>query len=107
VFLRSLLWWRLEPAPERAQLDPAPAELWQRPACAVAAGSTWVAYLPRATGRMVLKGIEPLAWIARWLDPRTGATHDAGSVDVSPSHKWRAPEAPSEEDWVLVLTVDG
>lgn len=105
-FLRGLPWWRLEPAPERIQLDPPPREYWQRPACAVAPGSAWVVYLPRATGRAVLKGIEPLTWRARWLDPRTGATRDAGPVDVSAARTWHAPEASSADDWVLALTAE-
>ncbi len=103
-FLRSLPWWRLQPAPERVQLDPAPPDLSQRPFGAIAPHLAWIVYLPRANGRVILKGIEPASWQARWFDPRTAALQEAGPVQVGPDHTWRAPRAPSEEDWVLVLT---
>lgn len=104
AFLRGIQWWDLEPSPECVQLDPAPGEFWQRPACTRIRSSVWIIYLPRATGQVIVKGIEPLVWRARWLDPRGGGTHDIGVIDVPASRKWRAPQAPSEDDWVLVLT---
>jgi hypothetical protein len=102
--LRSLSWWRLEPAPERVQPDPSPVEPTRRPCCAIAPGSTWVVYLPKASGEVTLKGIEPRSWRGRWLDPRSGGTLEVGPVEAGPDLKWRAPRAPSEDDWVLLLT---
>ena len=101
--LRTLPWWRLQPASERVQLDPSPGELSQRPFCAIAPDSTWVVYLPRATGQVVLKGIEPAAWRAAWFDPRTGGVQEVGAVEPTADHKWRAPASPSPDDWILVL----
>jgi hypothetical protein len=104
VRLRALPWWRLEPRPERVQLDPEPTDPTRRPAGAVAQGAAWVVYAHGAAGRPVLSGVEPLEWRAAWLDPRTGEEHAIGSARPDASALWRAPPAPSAEDWVLVLT---
>ncbi|MBV9353928.1 MAG: DUF4038 domain-containing protein [Chloroflexi bacterium] len=101
--LRRLRWWDLQPAPERVQLDPSPGAL-DRPACAVVASDCWLVYAPKATGRLTLKGIPPLDWLAFWVDPRLGSVQAIGRADVGPSWRWQAPEAPTTEDWLLVLT---
>jgi hypothetical protein len=116
--LRELPWWQLVPSPERVALDatppgvlpdpasglPAPSTL-RAPACAHVPARLYVAYLPSGAGlgQLVLKGIEEAPWRARWLDPRTGASHLIGAVTLDQTHVWRAPTAPSAEDWVLIL----
>jgi hypothetical protein len=100
--MRSLPWWLLEPAPERIELDPPPSGN-RRPVCAVVPGSLFVAYLPDGVGTLILKGIEPGEWRARWLDPRSGEGRDAGAVEVASDWKWRAPSPPSGEDWALIV----
>ena len=103
--LRRLPWWRLRPAPERAELDPLEPDPRLRPACAVAPGQTWLVYLPRAEGRLTLKGLDPLPWRAAWIDPRTGARTEIGPARPSALElAWSAPPAPSTEDWLLLLT---
>jgi hypothetical protein len=102
-FLRSVAWWRLRPAPERVELDPTPLQI-RRPFCAIVDSALWIVYVPTAEGKLLLKGLAPLAWQAAWLDPRTGEQHVIGAVQVGLTHRWQAPAAPTTEDWVLVLT---
>jgi hypothetical protein len=102
--LRALPWWRLRPGPEHVRLDPHPPQPIHRPVCAVAPRAAWVAYVPRAVGHLVLSGVESLDWRARWLDPRTGDEQVIGPVQPDRTAVWRAPSAPSDDDWVLVLT---
>jgi hypothetical protein len=45
------------------------------------------------------------AWRAHWFDPRTGDEHPVGAATLDQTHVWRAPTAPSAEDWVLVVEV--
>ncbi len=103
TFLRLLPWWRLQPAPERVQLDPDPVLAPRRACCAIVPDEAWVVYLPASSGAVTLKGIKPASWRAAWFDPRRGTTADAGPVDVGLDHKWQAPRPPTAEDWVLVL----
>jgi hypothetical protein len=65
-----------------------------------------VVYRPQVSGDVTLKGIEPRAWRASWIDPRAGTAQGAGPVDVGIDLTWRAPSAPSDEDWLLVVTAD-
>lgn len=104
--LRTLPWWRLRPAPERVQLDPPPAT-HARAACAIAPGEVWLVYLPAAAGAATLKGLEPGAWAARWLDPRTGDEQALGPATADDTWKWRPPAPPAAGDWVLILTRAG
>ncbi|MBV9173470.1 MAG: DUF4038 domain-containing protein [Chloroflexi bacterium] len=101
-FLRTLEWWRLRPAPERVQIEPAPT-IDHRPFCAVVEDELWLVYAPAASGRLRLKGVRPLDWTALWFDPRTGAEHTIGRVEVGLDQRWQAPPSPSAEDWLLVL----
>jgi hypothetical protein len=103
--LRALPWWLLRPSPERVRLDPPSPQPIDRPVCAIAPGAAWVVYVPRAVGNVVLSGLESRDWRAHWLDPRTGE-EQAIETPVRPDREaiWRAPGAPSEEDWVLVLS---
>jgi hypothetical protein len=101
--LRALPWWRLRPCPERAELDPLESDPRWRPACAVAPGEAWLTYLPRAQGQVTLKGLAPWPWRARWVDPRTGQPRPIGPAQPGLDLAWRAPPAPSTEDWLLLL----
>jgi len=100
--LKTLPWWELRPAPERVQMDPAPG-IYHRPFCAIATDRAWVVYLPEGKGQAILKGVSPGAWRARWFDPRTGEEREIAPVEPDPNHKWRAPAAPTSDDWVIVL----
>ncbi|MGH2559471.1 MAG: DUF4038 domain-containing protein [Thermomicrobiales bacterium] len=102
--VQTLPWWQLQPAPERVQLDPSAARDVARPVCAVVLGQLWIAYQPTGGGRLILKGIEPGAWRARWFDPRTGAEQPVGPVEVDRNLKWTAPLPPTQDDWVLIVT---
>jgi hypothetical protein len=102
--LRALPWHRLTPGPERVALEIAPSEQWRVPACATVDETTIVVYVPEANGRFIVRGMAEAAWTGRWLDPRSGAVHALASFTVGITGVWRAPAAPSAEDWVLVLT---
>lgn len=100
--LKSLPWWQFRPAPERVQIDPPPL-VTRRAFCAIAEGRAWVVYLPAGAGQLTLKGVTPDDWRARWFDPRTGESRDLGEVKSDGSRKWRAPAAPTPDDWTFVL----
>ena len=57
----------------------------------------------REGGRLVLTGLEPMVWGARWFDPRRGDELDLGPITPDANRSWRAPAPPSHDDWVLVL----
>ena len=84
-------------------MEPPAADPSMRPFCA-AAPDSWVVYVPEASGRVAVKGLPLEGWQARWVDPRTGETQDIGSVEPDRNRVWRAPLAPSAEDWVLILS---
>jgi len=113
--LRSLPWWRLRPAPERVQLNPPPAGPNGRAFCATS-DDTWLIYLPGTaldgpTGarHVIIKGLtaqvqlQDQGWRASWFNPRTGQEQVAGGVELPGNLRWRSPNAPSEDDWVLLL----
>lgn len=101
--LRSIDWWRLRPAPERVQMDPALGDLHHRPFCAIADERTWLLYAPEGAGRLTLKGIRSATWAGQWCDPRTGERQPVGPIDIGITHCWQAPPSPSRDDWVLLL----
>ena len=101
--LRSLPWWRLRPCPERVALAPPAPDLHRRPFCARVPGELYLAYAPSAEGNLVLKGLEEGAWRARWIDPRDGTTHELGALEMGIERVWRAPTAPSPDDWLLMV----
>jgi len=107
--LRAVPWWKLEPCPERVEVTGGPPHAEGsplKPACARAAGEAWVAYVPAVPGpegRVTLKGLEDGDWSATWIDPRTGARHDAGRARAALDGCWRTPPTPHDDDWVLVL----
>jgi hypothetical protein len=112
--LRALPWWRLEPAPERVALDPAPRDRLDdpyrayagvdlRPACAWIPDELLVAYAPAAEGRIVVRGLEPGDWAANWVDPRSGRASAIGPAAPAETGLWVAPPAPSGDDWALIV----
>jgi hypothetical protein len=105
--LRRLPWWRLQPAPERVWQTPQPLTSTDRACCAVAPDACWVVYQPRGAARLTLKGLARRAWTARWFDPRTGAEHPAGPVELALDRSWHAGAPPTADDWVLIVTSDG
>jgi hypothetical protein len=108
-FLRSLRWWELRPAPERARSVNRKAPRERQPACGIlpdGPDARWIVYLPAdsfASANVLLLGVEAGRWRARWLDPRTGTEHEIGPVEVPDDGIWPAPPRPSPDDWVLVL----
>ena len=104
ALLRTLPWWRLAPCPERVRLEPAPTDVDHRAACARVADDLFLAYLPRAAGHPLVKGLEPAAdWMAHWFDPRTGERHAISDVAIGQDGIWRAPAVPGTDDWVLLV----
>lgn len=97
--LRGLPWHQLEPAPERVDIDP----LAQPPAAAHAPGRLWLVYAPAGARAIVLKGVEPIAWRARWVDLRSGDGHDIEHVLIDNARRWRVPAPPDPRDWLLML----
>ena len=61
---------------------------------------------PTNPASVLLLGVEADTWRARWLDPRTGAEHKIGPVDVSPEGIWPSPPRPGSDDWVLILDAE-
>jgi len=114
--LREWSWWRLQPTPERARSVSPETPPARQPACARIPGEGWLVYLPADDHDVELLGLNVPGvgglgvaghgWRARWLDPRDGAEHAIGAVDVPGDGIWRAPERPSDEDWVLLLSAE-
>jgi len=105
-FLRERSWWRLQPTPERARSVSPDTPPERQPACARVPGACWIVYLPEDSGDIELLGVERRDWRASWFDPHDGAEQQIGRVDVPGDGVWRAPERPSEDDWVLVLSAE-
>ena len=103
TFLRGLPWWRLRPAPERTRRDPA-LDPTGPPACAHVPGEWWLAYWPGGRGQLLLLGLEEGDWRARWFDPRGGEERPLGTIHPAADGVWRAPETPTLDDWLLVLS---
>ena len=103
ALLRALPWRRLAPRPERVRLDP-PADA-RGPAGRGASrrAGPGSSTCRRAGRRSRSRGWSRGGWRARWLDPRTGAEQAIGAAEPGLDLAWRAPGAPTAEDWVLVL----
>jgi hypothetical protein len=121
-------WWRFRPLftavgqervhPERSRRVSCPT--WDDPErispfAAGIPGAVWVIYLTTdsiETKFWGLKGksiqIEPGAhYRAYFHNPRTGADKEVGPVEADSSGRWRIPQKPSREDWVLVVEDKG
>lgn len=114
--VRALPWWQLVPTPERVHLVPeidhrtqpesvhqSPPTATMAPVCATVPDRLLLAYLPAAQGQLVVKGLAPRAWRARWIDPRSGAEHALPKAVPAVDLSYRPPAPPSTDDWVLLL----
>ncbi|HEX7899509.1 MAG TPA: DUF5060 domain-containing protein [Planctomycetota bacterium] len=89
AFLSGVEAWRLEPRDELARNEAY---------CLAEPGRRYVLYQPE--GRPATLQLEPGRYKVRRFDPRTGAWTDLPAVEGS---RFSAPEAPSPDDWALVL----
>lgn len=66
-----------------------------------------VIYLPQefsSSGPIgIIHGLSPLVYIARWYNPRTGASSSAKNVVPDRNADWTIPHKPDDNDWVLLL----
>jgi hypothetical protein len=88
-FLSGVEAWRLEPRDELARNEAY---------CLAEPGRRYVLYQPE--GRPATLQLEPGRYKARRFDPRTGAWTDLPTIEGA---RWTAPEAPTADDWALVL----
>ena len=97
----TLPWWRLRPAPDLLATQPGQSDARRTIVAARSEdGATALVYAPMEQSiELCLSGLRsPLH--GTWVNPRTGARHDAGAVPDAET--WRL-DTPGDGDWVLVL----
>jgi hypothetical protein len=90
-FFRSFEWWKAEPREDLVQGKSA--------LCLADPGQTYALYFP--SGGATTVKLEAGKYAAKWHNPRTGESSDAGQAD-GPA-EWKSPNAPTGEDWALLL----
>ena len=89
-FFTSFEWWKSEPHDELVN---------NGAFCLAETGKVYAVYLPH--GADVTVKFEPGRYRVKWFNPRSGEYSNAGIADGA---TWTSPEAPDNEDWVLLLT---
>lgn len=80
--------------------------------CAGTPGVMYLLYAPvgSSSQALVIRGLANQAYVARWLNPTTGASTlvDGGNpVNTDLNDSWTVPTRPSGADWVLWLSKSG
>lgn len=111
AFLRTVEWWRLEPARRRLRVDgkpcptPQPGDI-SPPQAAVIPGELWIVYIPRGNSGCQIS-LSPPADVdparMRWYDPRKGVWIPVKATDPAEDGALPARPDPPDEDWVFVL----
>ena len=91
-FFTAFDWWTYQPRNDLVE---------QQLPCLAREGDRYVVYL-QAGGRATI-ALSEGKYRARWFNPRTGDTTEAG-VAVAPT--WTSPDTLDREDWVLLLERD-
>ena len=101
-FMRSIDWWRLQPAPEMIAGNTDDA--YHIAAAITAAGDLAVVYIPAYEPALIdLPRIAGEGVRAEWLNPRTGAREDLGELAGDAPHTFLPPTGDEDPDCVLVL----
>ena len=104
--LKNVQWWDFKPHPEWIN-DHATDEHHFKPYVAGIPGEAIGVYFykqPR-DGQHELGGLEAgQRYRATYYDPRTGDSYDQGTFVIKQGEKYKVPQAPIHQDWVLMVT---
>jgi len=98
-FFNTINWWQLTP-----RFDDTTYFVNNSSYYSVASilNDTYVAYFyNQSTNTGTLKGMDNVAYTAKWYNPRTGAYTTIGSVTPT-NGSWTIPAKPDGNDWVLL-----
>ena len=77
---------------------------------ALVPGKVYLIYIPKNNGNseIVIRDVEPRAYQAAWLNPRTGTVQELDAAEMPRSKRdgWVLPRPTDDMDWVFVLRAE-